>query len=67
MAEKKAEKKPKFVTVNCPLLNVRIKPDLAATIVKQVSEGEKLEKLGTAGKGVWVKVPDGYVMAEFVC
>ena len=71
---KKAEKKPEatpekkkgFVTVNVPLLNVRIKPSLNADVVTQAKEGTELEKLGTVAKGTWIKVPEGYVMAEFV-
>jgi len=61
-----ANKKTTYVTVECKLLNVRCKPDISSAIVRQESEGSKLEKLGTAGKGAWTKVPGGYVMTKFV-
>ena len=61
---KKEEKQ--FVTVNCNRLNVRINPDINSARVRQESKGAKLEMLGTAGNGKWIKVPGGYVMAEYV-
>ena len=71
---KKAEKKPaqtpekkkEIVTVNVALLNVRAKPTKESEIVRQERKGTKLEKIGSAGKGAWTKIPDGYVMTEFV-
>lgn len=70
MAEKKktAPKKKEYVTVNCPLLNVRVKPDITSARLTQVSGGVKLEKLGEVNE--WYKIKTdgitGYVMAEFV-
>jgi len=68
MAEKKTKKKKEYVTVNCPLLNVRVKPDITSARLTQVSEGVKLEKLGEVAE--WYKIKTdgitGYVMSEFV-
>lgn len=63
------KKEPVFVTVQCDLLNVRsepVKDETGNNIVKQVEKGTKLEKLGTANKGAWIKTPIGYVMTKFV-
>ena len=57
--------KTAYVTVNCKLLNVRFAPDISSAVVRQESEGAKLEKLGSAGNGAWTKVPGGYVMSQF--
>lgn len=61
-----AEKKKKLVAVTCKLLNVRMKPDITSSVVRQVGEGAQLEKISTVQKGEWTKIPDGYVMSKFV-
>ena len=55
-----------YVTVDCKLLNVRIKPDITSGIVRQESEGTKLRRLGSAQDGAWTKVPGGYVLSDYV-
>ena len=70
---RKAEKKPetpekrhyKTVRVNAIRLSVRKEPSQDAEIVRIVAQGDELEKVRDYN-GEWIKVPDGYVMAEFV-
>lgn len=66
-------RKRELVTVEAVRLNVRSKPTILADAVRTVTLGTELEKLGEVrGLGLgdqivdWIKVPDGYVMKEFV-
>lgn len=52
------------IKINVCLLNVRKNPNILSEVVRVVERNEILE--ASEIKNGWVKINDGYVMAEFV-
>jgi uncharacterized protein YgiM (DUF1202 family) len=65
-AEVEAPTKPKkeYVTVKATTLFVRQAPSPGGKVVRVAQQGERLEVLERLAG--WIRVKDGYVMAEFV-